>query len=67
MAQNRNVYEWCIPALTAPNDLAIESRVLRGGDWGTYDLGHLRSSFRNNSDPARVFGVIGFRVADVPE
>jgi len=67
MAQNGNAWEWCESAFTAPNDSAVESRVLRGGYWYYEPLSLLQSSDRSFFLPGDVFGTIGFRVAAVPE
>jgi len=67
MAQNGNAFEWCESASTAPNDSAVESRVLRGGYWYYEPLSLLQSSDRSFFLPGDVFGTIGFRVAAVPE
>lgn len=67
MAQNGNVWEWGESGFTAPNDLAGESRVFRGGRWFTNSF-DLQSSSRSDSSPTfENFGLIGFRVASVPE
>lgn len=64
MAQNGNVLEWGESGITAPNDSAGESRVLRGGAWvnGSFDL---QSSIRGFDSPAIESGAIGFRVAAI--
>ena len=66
MAQNGNVWEWCESGYTAPNDSAVESRVLRGGGWG-FSSGSLQSSFRSFYSPGGGGNDVGFRVAAVPE
>lgn len=66
MAQNGNVWEWGESGFTAPNDSAGESRVRRGGSWLSTSSG-LVSSFRNDLSPIIEVGVVGFRVAVVPE
>jgi formylglycine-generating enzyme required for sulfatase activity len=66
MAQNGNAFEWCESASTAPNDSAVESRVLRGGAWDGSSL-YLQSSYRFVNNPASEGITNGFRVAAVPE
>ena len=66
MAQNGNALEWCESASTAPNDSAVESRVLRGGAWDGSSL-YLQSSYRFVNNPACEGITYGFRVAAVPE
>lgn len=67
MAQNGNVFEWGESGKTAPNDVAGELRMVRGGDWLSFS-GDLQSSSRYGSGlPTDKFEVIGFRVASVPE
>ena len=65
MAQNGNAFEWCESASTAPNDSAVESRVLRGGAWNSPSS--LLQSVRVNFSPGDVSFTLGFRVAAVPE
>ena len=65
MAQNGNAFEWCESAFTAPNDSAVESRVLRGGFWSTpppLAVVLPQSATTRTRDSA-----LGFRVAAVPE
>jgi formylglycine-generating enzyme required for sulfatase activity len=66
MAQNGNVWEWGESGFTAPNDLAGEPRVFRGGSWFS-SSGSLASSFRNYFGPTAEDLAVGFRVAAVPE
>ena len=66
MAQNGNVWEWGESGYTAPNDSAGESRVIRGGLWGSLS-GSLASSSRTNTSPTNEYNSVGFRVAAVPE
>ena len=67
MAQNGNVWEWCESGYTAPNDSAVESRVLRGGFWDSLS-GGLQSSDRGGLNPGlKASARSGFRVAAVPE
>jgi formylglycine-generating enzyme required for sulfatase activity len=58
--QAGNVWEW--------NDAVMSgsSRGLRGGSWDIDD-GALASSTRVNDAPSFEYGLIGFRVASVPE
>ena len=57
--QGGNVWEW--------NDAVIgSSRGLRGGSWRS-NVNGLRSSRRNDDDPALEREIVGFRVASVPE
>jgi formylglycine-generating enzyme len=57
--QGGNVREW--------NDaVSGSSRGLRGGSWGN-NATALRSSLRDGSGPAFESGLVGFRVASVPE
>ena len=49
------------------NDAVIgSSRGLRGGSWRS-NVNGLRSSRRNDDDPALEREIVGFRVASVPE
>ena len=66
MGQNGNMFEWNESAFSAPNDFSSEDSAVRGGDWNTTEL-NMRSSLRNSVDPAIEVGIIGFRVASVPE
>jgi formylglycine-generating enzyme required for sulfatase activity len=66
MAQNGNVWERGESGFTAPNDSAGESRVVRGGSWGNNSF-YLQSSDRGFTSPSFEIGLIGFRVAAVPE
>lgn len=66
MAQNGNVWEWGESGFTAPNDLAGESRVVRGGGWLSASFG-LQSSGRSGLSPSLGGFSLGFRVAAVPE
>ena len=50
MAQNGNVWEWGESGFTAPNDTAVESRVIRSGYWFS-SSGALQSSSRSFSSP----------------
>jgi formylglycine-generating enzyme required for sulfatase activity len=51
---------------TAPNDSAGESRVRRGGSWGSVS-GVLSVSYRGDGSPTFEASHVGFRVAAVPE
>ncbi|MEM8953552.1 MAG: SUMF1/EgtB/PvdO family nonheme iron enzyme [Verrucomicrobiota bacterium] len=66
MGQGGNAWEWGESAFTAPNNVAGESRVVRGGSW-SLTSGSLRSSGRTNSNPTNENNVVGFRVASIPE
>jgi len=66
MAQNGNVWEWSESNYTAPNDPASGDRVLRAGSW-VADSSLLQSSFRFSLSPSNEDGLVGFRVAAVPE
>jgi formylglycine-generating enzyme required for sulfatase activity len=59
--QGGNAWEW--------NDAVMSgsSRGRRGGSWNDSNDNFLASSFRTNNDPSFESGVIGFRVASVPE
>ncbi|TWT97919.1 Formylglycine-generating sulfatase enzyme [Botrimarina colliarenosi] len=58
--QNGNVWEW--------NEAVISSsfRGLRGGSWYNSSSG-LRAADRVSGNPTLEFGIVGFRVATVPE
>jgi sulfatase modifying factor 1 len=60
--QSGNLSEWneTIPTLS------LQSRVLRGGNWGN-DIDQLRASHRGLSGPAARNGIAGFRVATLGE
>ncbi|MGA0092919.1 MAG: SUMF1/EgtB/PvdO family nonheme iron enzyme [Chthoniobacterales bacterium] len=66
MGQGGNVWEWNESAFDGTNSSSSESRARRGGNWGSGD-DVLRSSERNNRDPANEGDFLGFRVASVPE
>jgi len=66
MAQNGNVWEWGESGITAPNNSAGESRVIRGGNWNR-NSNNLQSSSRSGGSPSNENNKIGFRVAAVPE
>jgi len=59
-----NVFEWGESAFDGTLDDPNESRVLRGGYWGS-DSVDLQSSFRLNNDPDGEYLTVGFRVASV--
>ena len=63
-----NVWEWCSDGYNQnladgrdPVGPSRSSRVLRGGSWNTNAI-NARCSNRNDNDPARCNGSIGFRV-----
>jgi len=59
--QGGNVWEWT-------ERINGSSRGLRGGSWGTFlDGDNLSASYRNDNTPALENGLVGFRVASVPE
>jgi hypothetical protein len=67
MGQGGNVWEWMETAYDGINNIAGESRELRGGSWEDISLG-LDASFRYDYYPANEnFYSLGFRVAGVPE
>ena len=66
MGQNGNVYEWAESAFDGINNSSSEVREIRGGFW-FYPEGYLRSSYRISLSPTDSDGIIGFRVASVPE
>ena len=67
MGQGGNVWEWVETAFDGTNNSPDEDRVFRGGNW-TSDALSLHRSSRSSTTPAfESFGIIGFRVASVPE
>src|SRR5262249_18294092 len=68
-----NVYEWCrdsygqkLPGGRDPESTERgESRVIRGGCWGS-DASYCRSAHRNGNDPTARSCFLGFRVALSP-
>ncbi|MEM8954045.1 MAG: SUMF1/EgtB/PvdO family nonheme iron enzyme [Verrucomicrobiota bacterium] len=66
MGQSGNVFEWIESADEAPNDLAAESRVLRGGIWNEPSP-FLQSTSRIDAQTTYEDFGVGFRVAIVPE
>ncbi|NBR97455.1 MAG: hypothetical protein EBT48_07630, partial [Verrucomicrobia bacterium] len=64
MAQGGNVWEWNEAAYDGSNNIAGESRELRGGTW-SYNSGYLNASNRYNNNPMTEDGSYGFRVAVV--
>jgi formylglycine-generating enzyme required for sulfatase activity len=67
MGQGGNVWEWMETAYDGSNNIADESRELRGGSWNS-GASWIASFSRSNDDPADEYGVLlGFRVASVPE
>jgi formylglycine-generating enzyme required for sulfatase activity len=68
MGQGGNVWEWMETAYDGTNDTAGEIRELRGGSWYYFGGIDFDASLRNLNYPADGnLGVIGFRVASVPE
>lgn len=69
MAQGGNVWEWTESASDGLNDLADESREMRGAAWDNGDSISLEAWYRNNSqvDPSLDYGKGGFRIAMIPE
>jgi formylglycine-generating enzyme len=67
MGQNGNVWEWQESAMDGSNTTSSENRAARGGYWlGAEET--LRSSLRTSNIPSSSdIGVVGFRVASVPE
>jgi hypothetical protein len=66
MGQSGNLAEWSESGFTAPNDSAVEDRVIRGGLW--HSSARSISVFnRANISPTAVTISLGFRVAAVPE
>lgn len=66
MGQGGNVWEWTESAWDGMNNSSSETRAARGGDWDNFEE-ILRSSTRENLDPATEVNNIGFRVASIPE
>ena len=66
MGQGGNAWEWMETAQDGINNSAEESRVIRGGNWGT-SLDRLGASFPASGLPSEDFSSFGFRVASVPE
>ncbi len=66
MGQNGSVWEWSESAFDGTNNSSSEPRAYRGGDWNNSEY-HLRSSLRDIYMPTISSGVVGFRVASVPE
>ena len=68
MGQGGNVWEWNETAYDLSNNIAGESRELRGGAWYTLYTGFiLDASSRSSYDPSGEIYSSGFRVAGVPE
>ena len=65
VGQNGNAIEWQETASDGSNDSRIESRMLRGGSWGTIDPFRLSSSFRNGASPGQTASNSGFRVVSL--
>ena len=66
MAQNGNVWEWMESGATAPNDLADEARVIRGGYWISNST-QILWSYHKTPSPTSTYYAYGFRVAAVSE
>jgi formylglycine-generating enzyme required for sulfatase activity len=66
MGQGGNVFEWNETAFDGNNSSPTETRLFRGGSWGSTD-NDLRSSFRDFFGPDGAGVDVGFRVASVPE
>jgi len=72
MAQGGNVYEWVETAQDGSNNITDENRESRGGRWYS-DSAYLSASTRNtlgltpSVELTLPAGLIGFRVASVPE
>jgi formylglycine-generating enzyme required for sulfatase activity len=66
MGQGGNVFEWSESAFDGSNTRSSENRTILGGcAWNPAQ--DLSSSSRSSFDPSREDGIIGFRVASVPE
>ncbi len=66
MGQGGNVFEWNESAFDGSNSSSSEDRAVRGGNWFLAEF-DLRSSVRSFLGPTLENGIIGFRVASVPE
>ncbi len=66
MAQGGNVWEWSESAWSGTNNLPTDDRVIRGGMWLATET-PLLSSSRLAYAPVTAFGLIGLRVASIPE
>jgi sulfatase-modifying factor enzyme 1 len=68
VGQSGNVYEWEESAFDLVNDMAQETRGLRGGDYRmTVSALDLSSRFRNKAGLTSPLQDAGFRIARVPE
>ena len=63
LGQNGNEYEWMESAFDGSNNSPTESRIFRGGGWGS-PVAELRPAYRLGGAPGLNFGG-GFRVASV--
>ena len=56
-----NAWEWCLTAYgTGKTDLqGADVRVLRGGSWGSGDMGDFRTVYRNGGSPDNLNNQIG--------
>ncbi len=66
MGQGGNVSEWEESPFELGNNRTESARGYRGGFWFNV-LGSLSSSSRSKGEPTNEFGVLGFRVASIPE
>ena len=66
MGQGGNVWEWNESAFDGINNSSSAARAFRGGSEGSGEF-DLSSSGRLSGNPANEFGLVGFRVASVPE
>ena len=66
MGQGGNAWEWMETEYDLVNDSSGSSRGLRGGSWLNNE-NFLRASFRGSDGPTVENGLVGFRVASVPE
>jgi len=69
MAQGGNVWEWMETAYDGSNNIAGESRELRGGYWGSdpyFGSNRLEASYPYDNYPEIENRAYGFRVASVP-
>ena len=64
MGQSGNLFQWNETDYSDPTNNSFNYPVLRGGAW-YYPSNDLSSSYRNYSNPASSYDIIGFRVASV--